>query len=103
LTVILSPYAPHISEELWQLLGKNGSVAFAPFPSWNEDHLTENSHEYPVSINGKMRTKLSFPVEASREAIHEAVMTDQVVQKWLEGKAPKKVIIVPKKIINIVI
>jgi leucyl-tRNA synthetase len=103
LVVIISPYAPHITEELWQLLGKVGSIAFAPFPVWNEAYLKENAHEYPVSINGKMRTKLSFPIDASREAIHEAVMANEIVQKWLEGKTPKKVIIVPKKIINIVI
>lgn len=103
LVVIISPYAPHIAEELWQLLGKNGSVAFAAFPKWNEEYLKENSHEYPVSVNGKMRTKLSFPMDASRESIHEAVMANEIVQKWLEGKTPKKVIIVPKKIINIVI
>jgi len=103
LVVITSPYAPHISEELWQLLGKDGSVAFAPFPKWNEEYLKEDVHEYPVSINGKMRTKLSFSVDATREAIHESVMANEIVQKWLEGKAPKKVIIVPKKIINIVI
>jgi len=103
LIVITSPYAPHISEELWNLIGKKGSVSFAPFPIWNEEYLKENSHEYPVSINGKMRTKLSFPVDTSREEIQEVVMANDVVQKWLDGKAPKKVIIVPKKIINIVV
>lgn len=103
LVVIISPYAPHITEELWQLLGKKGNVAFAPFPKWSEENLKENSYEYPVSVNGKMRTKLSFPLDASRESIHEAVMANEIVQKWLDGKAPKKVIIVPKKIINIVI
>ncbi len=103
LTVIISPYAPHIAEELWSLLGKQESVVLSDFPKWNEEYIKEDSHEYPVSINGKMRTKLSFPVDQPKEEIETAVLANDIVQKWLEGKSPKKVIIVPKKIINVVV
>ncbi|WP_187260715.1 leucine--tRNA ligase [Pontibacter beigongshangensis] len=103
LTIILAPYAPHIAEELWEKLGHTESVSFASFPAWNPDYLVENTFEYPVSINGKMRAKISFATDAPREDMEKAVLADEQVLKFLEGKAPKKIIIVQNKIINVVV
>jgi len=103
LAVIVSPYAPHIAEELWTLLGHSESIIFASFPEFKEEFLVENSHEYPVSINGKMRAKLMLPLSLTKEEIEEAALKDDTVLKWTEGNAPKKVIVVPGKIVNIVI
>ena len=103
LVLVLSPYAPHIAEELWQLLGNDSSVVEASFPQYNEEHLKEADYEYPISINGKMRAKMSFALDMPKEDIEKQVLASEVVQKWTEGKTPKKVIIVPKKIVNIVI
>ncbi len=101
--LVLSPYAPHITEALWKLLGKNESLAYVPFPVWDEAYLKEDDFEYPVMINGKVRTKISFGLDVPKEEIHTATMANDIVQKWLEGNEPKRVIIVPKKIINIVL
>ncbi|WP_347160401.1 leucine--tRNA ligase [Pontibacter chitinilyticus] len=103
LTIILSPYAPHIAEELWQQLGHSESISYAPFPTWKEEYLTEDTFDYPISVNGKMRAKIAFAVDAPRNEMEEAVLKDEQVQKFLEGKAPKKIIIVPNKIINLVV
>ena len=103
LAVIVSPYAPHIAEELWSLLGHQESIIFASFPEFKEEFLVENSHEYPVSINGKMRTKLMLPLSLTKVEIEEAALKDETVLKWTEGNAPKKVIVVIGKIVNIVI
>ena len=103
LTIILSPFAPHISEELWKLMGNDSSVVNAAFPHFEESHLQEDTFEYPVSVNGKMRVKISLPASASKEEIEEEALSNEIIQKWLEGKSPKKVIIVPKKIVNIVV
>jgi leucyl-tRNA synthetase len=103
LTVLLSPFCPHISEELWHQLGGEGSVCDAAYPEYNEEYLVENSFEYPVSFNGKMRFKKELPLGISTEDIEKAVLADPNAQKWTEGKAPRKVIIVPGKIINIVL
>ena len=103
LVVIVSPYAPHIAEELWQLLGHEESIVNAPYPAWNEEFLKEDDFEYPVMINGKMRTKLSFPADATKEEVEAGAMANEVVQRWLDGKTPKRVIVVPKKIINLVV
>jgi leucyl-tRNA synthetase len=103
LAVVVSPYAPHIAEELWSLMGNTGSIVDAGYPEFNEAHLAENVHEYPVSINGKVRVKLPLPVNLSKEEIEAQALENEVVQKWLEGKSPKKVIVVPKKIVNIVL
>lgn len=102
LAIIISPYAPHIAEELWQKLGHEGSVAFAPFPEFEEKHLVESSKEYPVSFNGKMRFKMELPLDMSREDMEKAVMGHEKTQEQLQGRSPKKIIIVPGKIINIV-
>jgi leucyl-tRNA synthetase len=103
LVVALSPYAPHITEELWEKLGKKESILNAAFPAFDEQYLVENSFEYPISINGKVRVKMNFALDMPKEDIEKLVMASEIVQKWTEGKAPKKVIIVPGKIVNVVI
>ena len=102
LAVLISPYAPHVCEELWSLLGNAESIDFAPFPALNEAYLVEDEIEYPVSFNGKMRFKLSLSAELSKEEIEEIVMKNEKVIQQLDGAKPKKIIVVPKKIINIV-
>ena len=102
LAVLISPYAPHVCEELWSLLGNSESIDFVPFPALNEAYLVEDEIEYPVSFNGKMRFKLSLSAELSKEEIEEIVMKDEKVIQQLGGAKPKKIIVVPKKIINIV-
>ena len=102
LAVVISPYAPHIAEELWSLLGHEGSIATVPFPVFEPAHLIESEKEYPVSFNGKMRFTIKLPLDLTKEQIEEIVMKDERTQKQLEGRAPNKVIIVPGKIINLV-
>jgi leucyl-tRNA synthetase len=104
LVLLLSPYAPHITEELWAALGNEpGSISKADFPKFNPNYLVENSFEYPIQINGKVRTTMSFAVERAPKEIEAEVLADEVVQKWLEGKSPKKVVVVPKRIVNVVV
>ncbi len=100
---VLSPFAPHISEELWQTLGHSKSIIYEQYPTLNEDFIKEESHEYPIMINGKMRTKIKFALNLSNEEVQESVLENETVQKWVEGKIPKKIIVVPKKIVNIVV
>ena len=100
--VLLSPFAPHITEELWSLLGHNESISFAKFPEYMEAYTVENSFEYPVSFNGKMRFKLELSKSLSPKEVEEAVRANENTEKYLDGKAIKKVIVVPSKIINIV-
>ena len=103
LVITLSPYAPHLSEELWVLLGNKGGLSAARYPAFDAKHVEEAAFEYPVSVNGKTRVKLKIDVSASKEEIEAQVLANEVVQKWLEGKVPKKVIVVPKRIVNVVI
>jgi leucyl-tRNA synthetase len=103
LTIILSPFAPHVAEELWALLGHQGGISTAQYPSFDESYLVEQTHEYPISINGKVRAKISFDINKPKEEIETEVLANEAVKKWTEGKPPKKVIIVPKRIINVVI
>ncbi|EWH12997.1 leucyl-tRNA ligase [Cellulophaga geojensis KL-A] len=102
LAILVSPYAPHIAEELWQQLGHNTSIATAPFPKFDASHLVESSKEYPVSFNGKMRFKLELPLDLSKDEIEATVMAHEKTIAQLQGREPKKIIIVPGKIINIV-
>ena len=102
LAVLISPYAPHITEEIWEKSGHNESISFAKFPEFDAKWLVEDAKEYPVSFNGKMRFKLELPMDLTKEQIHEIVMADERTKKQLEGRTPKNVIIVPGKIINIV-
>jgi len=103
LTVLISSYAPHICEELWSMLGETKSISFAKFPVFNSDYLVESEYAYPVSFNGKMRFKLELPTALSKDEIEKAVLEAEQSQKWLDGKAPKKMIVVPGKIVNIVV
>ncbi len=103
LILIIAPYAPHIAEELWQLLGHEESVSKAIFPIFEEKYLVEDSFEYPISFNGKTRCKINISLSLSKEEIEKEVMSTEEVQKWLSGSAPKKIIVVPGKIVNIVI
>lgn len=103
LVVLLSPYAPHIAEELWNKLGNESSVTKADLPKHNDEYLVENSFTYPVSFNGKMRFKIELPADLSKDEVEERVLSADEAAKWLEGKTPKKVIVVPKRIVNVVI
>jgi leucyl-tRNA synthetase len=103
LAIILSPYAPHLAEELWEKLGHSDTILKAQFPNWNEEYLKESSFEYPISINGKVRTKMEFALDMPKEDIEKVVLASELVNKWTEGKPPKKVIVVPGKIVNVVI
>lgn len=103
LLILISPFAPHIAEELWQQLGHTESITQASFPAFNESWLIENTFSYPVSFNGKMRFKLDLPLELSQEDVEKAVTAHADAARWLEGKAPKKVVFVKGKIINVVI
>ena len=102
LLILLSPYAPHIAEELWNQLGHKESISTAAFPKFDASHLVESSKEYPISFNGKMKFTMELSLELSKDDIEKAVMTHEKTIAQLQGRAPKKVIIVPGKIVNIV-
>lgn len=108
LLVVLASFAPHISEELWHRLDESRTAAGKTifdeaFPQWNAEYLKEDSIEYPVSVNGKVRAKISFSAEATKDEVEATVLADERIQKWTEGKAPKKFIFVPKRIVNVVV
>jgi len=103
LVILASPYAPHIAEELWEIMGNSESVVNASFPSWDNKYLQEDSFEYPVSFNGKMRFKIELSTSLSPEEVEKEVLNSEAAQKYLEGKVPKKVIVVPKRIVNVVV
>jgi leucyl-tRNA synthetase len=103
LTIIISPYAPHIAEELWSLLGNKESITYADFPEFKAEYIIENTFNYAISFNGKMRFTMELPADMSPGDIEKTVLSSADAQKWLEGKTPKKVIVVPKKIVNIVL
>ncbi|EAP87995.1 leucine--tRNA ligase [Croceibacter atlanticus] len=102
LAVLISPYAPHIAEELWEKLGHSTSIATAEFPKFEEKHLVESSKAYPISFNGKMRFTMELPLDLSKDDIEKAVMAHEKTAGYLDGRTPKKVIVVPGKIVNIV-
>ena len=103
LVILMCSYAPHISEELWELLGHKDGVTYQDFPKFEASHLVESSHTYPVSFNGKMRFKMEFPLDMNKTEIEKQILAHEKSIHYLDGKSPKKVIIVPKKIINIVV
>nr|WP_298924225.1 class I tRNA ligase family protein [uncultured Allomuricauda sp.] len=103
LAILVSPYAPHIAEELWERLGHSQSIAEAPFPKFEEKYLVESSKEYPISFNGKTRFTMELPLDMGKDDIEAAVMAHEKTQAQLQGRAPKKVIVVPGKIVNIVV
>lgn len=103
LTIILSPFAPHITEELWHKLGNQTSVCNAEWVKYNEAYLQEDSFKYGVAFNGKVRFEIEFPADITQKEVEEAVLSHESAQKWLDGKSPKKVIFVPKKMVNVVL
>lgn len=103
LVILISPFAPHIAEELWSLLGHKESVSFASFPVYDESKTQESSFAYPVSFNGKTRFNLELPLSYTAEEVEKAVLQSEAAQKYLEGKTPKKVIFVFRRIINVVL
>ena len=102
LLILIAPFAPHIAEELWQHIGEKGSVCDAQWPTWNEAYLTENEVQLTISFNGKARFQMTFPTDASKEDIEKAALNDERSAKYIDGKTIVKVIVVPKKIVNIV-
>lgn len=100
---VLAPFAPHISEELWHQLGHADSVTSAPWPGYDEKYLKEDSVKYPVSFNGKVRFTIEVPADTPREQVQALALADDNAAKWLDGKQPKKVIVVPGRIVNVVI
>ena len=102
LIIIISPFAPHLCEELWNIIGNNKSVSFAKYPNFNSDYLVEDTYEYPLMINGKLRAKQSFSLNTENSEIEKSVLENETIKKWLDGKKIKKIIIVPNKVINIV-
>ena len=103
LLIILTPYAPHISEELWHELGNDSTILDAVYPGYDQKWLVESSKSYPVAINGKTRTELTIGLDANQQQVEALVLADAIVRKWLNGSSPKKVIYVPNKMINIVV
>jgi leucyl-tRNA synthetase len=100
---LLAPFAPHIAEECWHILGHEESVVDAAWPAWDEEVLREDSVKYPVSFNGKTRYMIEAPAGASKEEVEKIALSDAMAEKWLQGKAPKKVIVVPGRIVNVVV
>ena len=103
LVITLAPFAPHVCEELWDTLGHETSVCDAAWPAYNEEYLKEDTINYTISFNGKARFNMEFDADAASDAIQAAVLADERSQKWIEGKTPKKIIVVPKKIVNVVV
>lgn len=103
LLILLNPYAPHITEELWSHLGNKGSIMDAPFPKFEQKYLVETSFSYPVSVNGKKRTELNIALDASQLDIEKLITENNIIQKWLEGKPPEKIIYVKGRMINVVV
>lgn len=101
--VLLTPYAPHIAEELWNILGSSGSVLDAPYPVFEAKYVVESTKEYPVSINGKLRTTINIALDADQDQVEQLVMANDIVQKWIEGKPVKKFIFVKGKMVNVVV
>ena len=103
LLITISPYAPHIAEELWEQIGETESITKTAFPTFNAAYLVEDSFEYPIQINGKVRVNINFPADMPKEEIEKQVLANEQVIKWMEGKELKKIIVVPKRIVNVVV
>jgi leucyl-tRNA synthetase len=103
LLITISPYAPHIAEELWEQIGETESITKTTFPTFNPAYLVEDSFEYPIQINGKVRVNINFPADMPKEEIEKQVLANEQVIKWMEGKELKKIIVVPKRIVNVVV
>ena len=102
LAILISPFAPHIAEELWSQMGHSQSISFASFPEYHEEYTIEASFEYPVSFNGKMRFKIALPKDMPAAEVESAVRGDERTAKYLPGGQIRKVVVVPGKIINVV-
>lgn len=100
---LLAPFAPHITEQLWHDLGNQDSVHLQPFPDYDEQYVVEDTYEYPISVNGKVRTKINLSLSLSNEEVEQAVLENDVIDQWLNGGQPKKVIVVPGRIVNVVV
>jgi leucyl-tRNA synthetase len=103
LLILLVPYAPHISEELWHLLGNTTCILDAAFPKLNAGYLVESSKEYPISVNGKLRTTIEISLDMPQDDVERIVLSNEVIQKWMEGKPHKKIIYVKGKMVNVVV
>jgi leucyl-tRNA synthetase len=103
LAIIIAPFAPHLAEELWHQFGNKDTVTLAAFPQHDEKYIAENTKKYPVAVNGKTRVEMEFPLDAAQEIVEKEVLADPTIIKWLDGKAPKKVIFVKGKMINVVV
>jgi len=103
LTILISPFAPHMAEELWSVLGHQESVTTQPYPEYDENLLQENSYEYPVSFYGKLRFKMVLPLDMTAKEMETQVLSDPNAARWLEGVSVRKIVIVPGKIINVVV
>jgi leucyl-tRNA synthetase len=101
--ILLTPYAPHIAEELWNALDNSGSVLDASFPVFEAKYVVESSKEYPVSVNGKLRTTINISLEAEQPEVEKIVMANETVQKWIEGKPLKKFIFKKGQMVNVVV
>ena len=101
--VLLAPFAPHIAEELWHVLGHDTTVCDAQWPKWNEEYLKESTVKYTVLFNGKPRFNIQVPAGTGNDEVQRLALTDAAAEKWVAGKTPKKVIVVPNKIVNVVI
>ncbi|MBL0305955.1 MAG: class I tRNA ligase family protein [Chitinophagaceae bacterium] len=101
--ILLTPYAPHIAAELWNLLGHSDSILDAAYPKFEAKYVAETSKEYPISINGKLRTTMNIALDAAQPEVEKMVLENEVVQKWLEGRPPKKIIFVKGKMVNVVV
>ena len=103
LVILLAPFGPHIAEELWHRLGHSTSVCDAVWPTHNEEYLKSDTKEYPIQINGKLRANIELPADITAPEAEKAALALELVQKWLEGNAPKKVVFVPGRMINLVV
>ena len=103
LLILLAPYAPHISEELWHQVGNKITILDAAFPKLEAKYLVETAKEYPISVNGKLRTTINIDLNAAQPQVEEIVLANPVIQKWIEGKQPKKIIYVKGKMVNVVV
>ena len=102
LLILVSPFAPHISEELWEKIGNKKSISYSHFPDYNENYIKENDYEYPIMINGKLRAKVRYSLDLNNSEIEKDIIKNEIVIKWVKKSEIKKIIIVPNKIINIV-
>jgi leucyl-tRNA synthetase len=101
--LVLSPFAPHLSEELWRMLGHNSTLAYEPWPKWDEKHLVEDTVEIVVQVNGRVRDRVSVPAAADNDGVKAQALASEKVKTAMAGKQPKKVIVIPKKLVNVVV